>query len=455
MKAKPPTNMSGKTIDNAEDQSEWLPANIDDRGQADVASTDRRPRSEQESREMFPWGLPGTFGPLPVRRGPLRSDFSTITVKTDAEAVAAWIAEKAHKSTNTAQSYRREAERLMLWASEVKDKALSELMREDFIEFAGFLSDPNPADAWISDKRWPRSSPKWRPFMGPLSPSSSRQTQIIIGSLFRYLHAKNWIRANPVPDPIVPSPDESDKGETPKYVGEETGGPLSRSLSQTQWDAVEKALAALPSDNTKQYLFKERARWLLTLFYSCGPRVSEVATHGMGTIKPDKYRDRTIWVWHVTGKGNKTREVPLSTDVVNALCRFRGSLGLPPYPTPLEPTPLAPSFWKMKADGHLETNSLRPLTRQSLYNIVTGIMESAAELLGEGHPEYQHLKRASTHWLRHTALKDLADNTDDIRHVQQMAGHADIKTTMIYTTAKTHELYDAVEGARSRRLKEK
>lgn len=407
-------------------------------------------QQEGEVRESFPWGLPGTFRKLPVRRGVLRSDFTTLSVRSDAEAVAAWIAEKANRSTNTAQSYRREVERLMLWASEVKDKALSELMLEDFLEFAAFLSNPQPAAAWISKRRHHRASPDWRPFMGPLSPSSSRQTQIIVGSLFRYLHKKGWVRANPVPDPILPQSAHASKDGKPQYIGQEGGGPLNRSLTPTQWAAIENAINALPYASQKDKLFAERARWLLTLFHKCGPRVSEVATHGMGSIKPVTHRDRTIWVWFIMGKGKKLREVPLSEDVVAALTRFRSLLGLPPYPASMEPTPLAPSFWTVRATGELEPERLKPLTRQSLYNIVTGVMKAAANLLEQNNEERDSLLRASTHWLRHAALKDLADNTDDLRYVQQVAGHADIKTTMVYTSAKTHELYDAIERARIR-----
>lgn len=433
---------------------QWLPPATEDRNEVSAPGGDWVSGPGSDVREEFPWGLPGNYGRLPVRRGPLRSDFSTLSVATDAEAVAAWIAEKASRSTNTAQSYRREAERLMLWASEVKNKALSELMLEDFLEFAAFLSNPLPAEAWISEGkvRHKRSSPHWRPFKGPLSPSSSRQTQIIIGSLFRYLHAKGWVRANPVPDPITPQVETPDSKDKPQYIGEEGGGPLSRSLTHAQWDAVEEALNALPYESRKQQLFAERARWLMTLFHNCGPRASEVATHGMGTIKAVRHRDRTIWVWFVTGKGNKLREVPLASDLVVAMSRFRSTLGLPPYPAPMESTPIAPSFSTLKADGALDPDKLKPLTRQSLYNIVTGIMESAAKRLGEDHEECASLRRASTHWLRHTALKELADHSDDLRHVQQMAGHADIKTTMIYTSAKTHELYDAIESARSKRM---
>lgn len=406
--------------------------------------------SEPDPRETFPWGMPGSYSQLPVRRGSLRGDFSILSVQTDAEAVGAWIAEKASRSSNTAESYRREAERLMLWASEKKNKALSELMREDFLEFAAFLSNPAPTEHWISEKRHPRSSPKWRPFMGPLSSSSSRQTQVIVGSLFRYLHRKGWIKANPIPNPVISDDESAASLHKPLCTGGDGVDPLSRSLTQTQWAAVQETLDALPCDTVKQEAFSERSRWLLTLFHHCGPRVSEVCSHQMGSIKPIKHGERTIFVWIIMGQAKKLRAVPLSRAVVVALTRIRAALGLSPYPTPMESIPLAPSFSTMKSNGEVNSQLLRPLTRQSIYGIVTEIMASAANRLGSQHPEYDLLRRASTHWLRHTALKDMADNIDDIRHVQQMAGLADIKTTMVYSSAKTFELHDLIEHAREK-----
>jgi hypothetical protein len=96
-------------MDNTDGKNEWLPKRTDTH-EPDPSGSITNPSSQHDSREMFPWGLPGSYRLLPVRRGRLRSDFSTLSVETDAEAVAAWIAEKASRSANTAQSYRREAE---------------------------------------------------------------------------------------------------------------------------------------------------------------------------------------------------------------------------------------------------------------------------------------------------------------------------------------------------------
>ncbi len=42
------------------------------------------------------------------------------------------------------------------------------------------------------------------------------------------------------------------------------------------------------------------------------------------------------------------------------------------------------------------------------------------------------LRRASTHWLRHTAASHQADAGTDLRHIQKNLRHASIDTTAIY-----------------------
>ncbi len=59
-------------------------------------------------------------------------------------AVNAWLARYADSSA-TLQTYRREVERLILWAVLPLGKPLSSLTHEDLLAYERFLADPQPA----------------------------------------------------------------------------------------------------------------------------------------------------------------------------------------------------------------------------------------------------------------------------------------------------------------------
>lgn len=100
-------------------------------------------------------GSHGTF------RAPVAT--CTLDANNDHEAVQAWLA--LHESTATQRAYRKEAERLILWAVVERGRALSSLTTEDAVAYRAFLRRPAPKGRWIGPAR-PRSSPEWRPFRG-------------------------------------------------------------------------------------------------------------------------------------------------------------------------------------------------------------------------------------------------------------------------------------------------
>jgi len=404
--------------------------------------------STESNIEQLPWGMPGQFPPLPVRQGRMRSDFTVLDVETDGEAVAVWIAERGSGSSHTAQAYRREVERLLLWAAKARNKALSELTREDFLAFKAFLADPQPAQDWIADRRYPRNNPNWRPFIGPLSDNSIHQSLVILYGMMSYLVEQGWLRANPMPAP-----------RNNRQRGYE---PVQRSLSKQQWSAVQEVVSGLPEQSRKQSLFKARAQWILTFFSKLGPRVSEACSHRMGDITTTVVEGQSVWVWNVTGKGGKRVMLPVPNQVMQALWSFRESLGLSPYPSPNEPVPLVPSFATMKRSGELDPLTLKPLTRNSVYKLVCSLFEQAASLCEEKSmtfPEKSQerallindahaLRRASTHWLRHTTLRELADKTGDMRLVQQLGRHSNMNTSARYSTPELEALRIAMNSDR-------
>ncbi|GLC91805.1 hypothetical protein Tamer19_12130 [Cupriavidus sp. TA19] len=93
-------------------------------------------------------------------------------------------------------------------------------------------------------------------------------------------------------------------------------------------------------------------------------------------------------------KGSKPREIPLTDEVLHELSLYRQSFGLPASIAPRDETPLIFSIQVKER--------FRPITRQALYTVFKGMFEAAAATL-EDKVAADHLKAASTHWLRHMA----------------------------------------------------
>ena len=82
-----------------------------------------------------------------------------------------------------------------------------------------------------------------------------------------------------------------------------------------------------------------RARYIVMLLFYTGMRIAEAAEHRMGNFiqREDK------WFLRVTGKGKKTREIPVPDELLGVLAEFRISVGLKSKePKFRERTPLIP-----------------------------------------------------------------------------------------------------------------
>lgn len=122
-----------------------------------------------------------------------------ISAQNDVDAVKAWLARFVDTRT-TFDSYRKEAERLLLWSVTELGKPLSSLSHEDLLLYRRFLSDPQPVARWVMAKgrKWPRNDPCWRPFSGPLSASSQRQAIVILNTMFAWLVNAGYLAGNPL-----------------------------------------------------------------------------------------------------------------------------------------------------------------------------------------------------------------------------------------------------------------
>ncbi|WP_175166287.1 phage integrase family protein [Paraburkholderia fynbosensis] len=117
-----------------------------------------------------------------------------LNVATDREAIEAWLA--MHEADTTLRAYRKEAERLLLWANLERKRALSSLNTSDALAYRAFLRFPKPADRWLGPRQ-SRLSDGWKPFFCRLRPSSVAYALSVLSAMFRWLVEQQYVVANP------------------------------------------------------------------------------------------------------------------------------------------------------------------------------------------------------------------------------------------------------------------
>lgn len=120
--------------------------------------------------------------PLESMRAPAGTSIPHVEIGEDLGTVREWL-KASESSPNTWKSYRREAERILLWAAR-QGRSLRSLGADDLRTYASFLADPQPADFWCGPAGR-RDRVHWRPFEGPLRTSSCeaalRVVRVILG----------------------------------------------------------------------------------------------------------------------------------------------------------------------------------------------------------------------------------------------------------------------------------
>lgn len=168
--------------------------------------------------------------------------------------------------------------------------------------------------------------------------------------------------------------------------------------------AVEELLNA-PRAGDRFYL---RDRALLETLYATGCRASEVT----GLKRADVYLDAAFC--RCFGKGSKQRVVPLGRPAVAAIRAYLAE-GRGPGAGGLETS-------ERSSDLLFVTKSGRPLTRIHLWALVKKYCKRA------GLPH-----TVSPHTLRHSFATHMLSGGADLRTVQELLGHASIRTTQHYT----------------------
>ena len=213
-----------------------------------------------------------------------------------------------------------------------------------------------------------------------LSASSLRISMVHLKVFFRWLAGKNRLPMDPAEPLLSPRPDKG----LPETMNRET---------------VERLLEGI--DRSQPLGRRDRA--MLEVFYASGLRLSELCGLRLERYDPDDGFLR------VTGKGNKTRIVPvggrareavedyLQNERANLVTKRTGS-----------------EIFLSVRGGKLSPDRVRQIVK-----------ERAAQAGIESNV-YPHL-------LRHSFATHLLEGGADLRVIQELLGHADISTTQIYT----------------------
>lgn len=188
-------------------------------------------------------------------------------------------------------------------------------------------------------------------------------------------------------------------------------------------EAEVKILRRVVEDKALADLQKGRTTWprfwmVIDLAVSAGLRVSEIAGLRVGNLYLNSREPRL----QVTGKGQKTRDVFISKDLMKHLSNF------------LE--------WKKVMDEPTDSSDyLLMSSHRKAYSTRTLQYAFKVSLKEARLPKYY-----SIHAGRHSYGTYLYQKTKDLRLVQKQLGHSSITTTTVYADVTVEETLDAVNG---------
>ncbi|MCV2884191.1 site-specific integrase [Aestuariibacter sp. AA17] len=347
-------------------------------------------------------------------------------------------------SSATYNVYRREVERLIQWSWMISGKSVLELKREDIEDYVNFCI--SPPDDWIGIKNVARFknkngtreiNPDWRPFVASISKveagkgkkpktsdftmsqASIRSIFSVLSSFYNFLIQENISEVNPVL--LI-------RQKSKFLVKKQQKAPVRR-ISNLQWDYVVETVEKMADEEPETH---ERTLFILKCLLGMYLRISELVADErsipvMGDFRRDNDKN---WWFHVIGKGNKSRSVTVSDEMLDALKRYRGYLDLSPLPLAGERTPLVT---KLLGKGPVtSTRQIRTLLQLCYDKTYQKMMEDGLS------DDAEELRVATVHWLRHTAI------SEDVKirpreHVRDDAGHGSMETTDRYIESDARE----------------
>lgn len=217
-----------------------------------------------------------------------------------------------------------------------------------------------------------------------------------IRSFYQFLIRGGWVAQNPALEVRAPKTDKP----LPKTCDAET---------------IDRLLQL--SDDSDGLQVRDVA--IFELVYSAGLRLAELVNIDLDDI--DLSQQHLI----VTGKGNKTRHLPIGSKAVAAVRRWL----------------------KMRRDYCRDTNQTALFLSKQGKRISRRNVQDRLKALIRRQALDQHL---SPHVLRHSFATHMLESSSDLRAVQELLGHVNIATTQVYTHLDFQHLVRVYDAAHPR-----
>ena len=164
---------------------------------------------------------------------------------------------------------------------------------------------------------------------------------------------------------------------------------------------------------------------IVELLYGTGARISEIVSLNVQDIS--KFDGDQVTALRLTGKGGKTRVVPIGKYAQNALDQYL--------------IRIRPAMLKKQEHALFLNSRGTRLSRQSIWSMISDGAQSAGISTD-----------VSPHSLRHSFATHLLDGGADIRVVQELLGHSSVTTTQIYTLVTIDKLRESYAQAHPRAI---
>ena len=275
-------------------------------------------------------------------------------------------------------------------------QATLDAYNQDVTSFINFLKDSRTHQFLDVDADDVRSFISLRRRQGLASSSSQRLLSSLRG-FYRYLLKDKLIEVNPVADVRAPKKEKK----------------LPQLLDVDQMDQ-------LLADEGQQVL-EIRDHAMLEIMYSSGLRLAELV--GLNNNDIDQRAGQVM----VTGKGNKTRYLPVGGAALKAVARWQKE-------RQLLLTGDEPALFISRRGTRLSRRAVQLRLKIRAQSVLSGV---------KLHP----------HMLRHSFASHLLESSGDLRAVQELLGHSNISTTQIYTQLDFQHLSKVYDQAHPRARK--